>query len=139
MAIDDQNRDEKLQHDINREAAKISALSSNKLNKYEYLTGEKILPSYQKQMIEQAKFTYFPLGKAFEKQIKTIENQGEKQIKAIQNQGQVKTIKKYTYDDEDSPLISKQKEIFNKLVDKKLDEITRLDKKVNHDDLIYRY
>ena len=90
-------------------------------------------------MIQQAKFTYSPLGKAFEKQIKTIEDQGEKQIKAIQNQGQVKTIKKYTYDDEDSPLISKQKEIFNKLVDERLDEITELDKKVNHDDLIYRY
>ena len=90
-------------------------------------------------MRELPKFTYSPLGRAFEKQIKTIEDQGEKQIKAIQNQGQVKTIKKYTYDDEDSPLISKQKEIFNKLVDERLDEITKLDKKVNHDDLIYRY
>ena len=59
--------------------------------------------------MEQGKFANSPLGKAFEKQIKTIENQGEKQIKAIQNQGQVKTIKKYTYDDEDSSLISKQK------------------------------
>ena len=58
-------------------------------------------------MIEQAKFTYSPIGKAFEKQIKTIEDQGEKEIKAIQNQGQVKTIKKYTCDDEDSPLTSK--------------------------------
>ena len=48
-------------------------------------------------------------------------------------------FKKYTYDDEDSPLISKQKEISNKLVDERLDEITELDKKVNHDDLIYRY
>ena len=86
MTIDDQIRDEKLQHDINREAAKISALSSNKLNKYEYLTSEEILPSNQKQMIEQAKFTYSPLKKAFEKQIKTIEGQGEKQIKGIQNQ-----------------------------------------------------
>ena len=84
-------------------------------------------------MIQQAKFTYSPLGKAFEKQIKTIEDQGEKQIKAIQNQGQVKTIKKYDYDDEDSPLISKQKEIFNKLVDEKLDETTKLNKTVNHD------
>ena len=46
------------------------------------------------------------------KNIKTIENQGEKQIKVVQNKGQVKTIKKYTPDDEDSPLISKQKEIF---------------------------
>ena len=75
MTIDDQIRDEKLQYDINREAAKISALSSGKVGKYEYLTGEKTLPSNQKQIIEQAKFTYSPLGKAFEKQIKTIEDQ----------------------------------------------------------------
>ena len=94
MTINDQIRDGKLQYDVNREAAKISPLSSNKFNTCEYLTGEKILPSNQKQMTEQAKFTYSPLGKAFEKQIKTIEDQGEKQIKAIQNQGQVKTIKK---------------------------------------------
>ena len=87
MTIDDQIRDEKLQYDINREAAKISALSSNKFNKYKYLTGEEMLPSNQKQMIQQANFTYSPLGKAFEKQIKAIEDQGEKQIKPIQNQG----------------------------------------------------
>ena len=77
MTIDDQIRDEKLQYDINREAAKISALSSGKIDKYEYLTGEEILPSNQKQIIEQAKFTYSSLGKAFEKQIKTIEDQGK--------------------------------------------------------------
>ena len=58
MAIVDQIRDEKLQYDINREAVKISALSSNKINKYEYLTGEEIVPSNQKQIIEQAKSTY---------------------------------------------------------------------------------
>ena len=78
MTIDDQIRDEKLQYDINREAAKISALSSGKIDKYEYLTDEKISPSNQQQIIEQTKFTYSPLGKAFEKQIKTIEDQGEK-------------------------------------------------------------
>ena len=139
MTINDQIRDEKLQYDINREAAKISALSSGKIDKYEYLTGEEILPSNQKQMIEQAKFTYSPLRKAFKKQMKTMEDQGEKWIKAIQNQGQVKIIKKYAYDDEDSLLISKQKEIFNELGDKRLNEITELDKKVNHDDLVYRY
>ena len=72
MALQDQIRDEKLQYDINREAAKISALLSGKTNKYEYLNGEKILPPNQQQIIEQAKFTYSPLGKAFEKQIKTI-------------------------------------------------------------------
>ena len=109
MTINDQIRDEKLQYDINTEAAKISALSSGEIHKYEYLTGEDILPSNQQQIIEQAKFTYSPLGKAFEKQIKTIEDQGEKQMKAIQDQGQVKAIKKYTYDGKDTPLISKQK------------------------------
>ena len=78
MTIDDQIRDEKLQYDIIREAAKISALSSGKINKYEYLTGEEILPSNQKQIIEQAKFTYSPLGIAFEKQTKAIDDQGKK-------------------------------------------------------------
>ena len=78
MTIEDQIKDEKLQYDINREAAKISALLSGKVDKYEYLTGEEILPSNQQQIIEQAKFTYFPLGKAFQKQAKTIEGQGEK-------------------------------------------------------------
>ena len=48
--------------------------------------------------------------------MKIIENQGEKQIKVIQDQGQVKTIKKYAYDNKDTPLISKLKEIFNELV-----------------------
>ena len=72
-------------YDLNREAVKISALSSGKIHKYEYLTGEDILPSNQQQIIEQAKFTYSPLGKAFEKQIKTIEDQGEKQIDALEN------------------------------------------------------
>ena len=57
-----------MQFDINREAAKTSALSSGKINKYEYLTGKEILPSNQRQRIEQAKFTYSSLGKAFEKQ-----------------------------------------------------------------------
>ena len=63
MKINDQIKDEKLQHDINREAAKISTLSSGKNHKYEYLTGEDILLSNQQQIIEQAKFTYSPLGK----------------------------------------------------------------------------
>ena len=85
MTINDQVKDENLQYDINREEDKISSLSSGKIHKYEYLTGEDILPSNQQQIIEQATFTYSPLGKAFEKQIKTIENQGKKQIDALQN------------------------------------------------------
>ena len=80
-------RDKKLQYDINREAAKTSALSSGKIDQYEYLTGEEIFPSNQRQIIEQAKFSHSPLGKDFEKQTKTIEHQGEKQIKAIEDHG----------------------------------------------------
>ena len=77
MTIHYQIKDE-LQYDINRETAKISVLSSGKLHEYEYLTGEDILPSNQQQIIEQTKFTYSPLGKAFDKQIKTIEDHGKK-------------------------------------------------------------
>ena len=58
MTIEDQIKDEKLHYDINREAAKISALSSGKIDKYEYLTGEEILPSNQQQIIEQIKFLF---------------------------------------------------------------------------------
>ena len=79
------------------------------------------------------------MRKAFEKQIKTIEDQGKKQIKAIQDQKQVKTIKKYDFDPEDTPFISRQKEIFKELVHERLEKITDLDKKVNSDYLIYRY
>ena len=70
MTIHDKIRDEKPRYDINREAAKVSALSSGKINKYECLTGEEILPSDQRRVIEQARLTYFCLVKAFEKQIK---------------------------------------------------------------------
>ena len=83
MTIDDKIRDKKLQYDINREAAKISALSSDKIHKYKYLTGEDILLTNKQQIRQQAKFTYSPLGKAFEKQIKTIEDQGKKQVMAL--------------------------------------------------------
>ena len=70
MIIGDRIRDEKLQYDVKQDAKKISALSSGKIDKYEYFTGEKILPSNQKQMIKQAKFAYSPLGKTLEKQTK---------------------------------------------------------------------
>ena len=84
MYNNDQIRDEKLHYNISRKAAKISALSSGKIDKYEYLTGKEILPSNQQQIIEQAKFTYSLFGKAFEKQIKTIEDQGKKQVEALE-------------------------------------------------------
>ena len=85
MTINDQIRHEKLQYDINRKAAEISALSSGKIYSYEYRTDKDILPSDQQQIKEQEKFTYFPLGKVSEKQIKTIEDQGQKQLKALEN------------------------------------------------------
>ena len=86
MTTDGKIKDEKLQYEINREAAaKILALPFRKIDKYEYLTWKEILPSDQSRMIEQANLTYSPLGKSFEKQTKTIEKQGKKQIDAITN------------------------------------------------------
>ena len=105
MTVNDQIIDEKLQYDINGKAAKISALSSGKIDKHGYLTSNEILPSNQQQIIEQAKFTYSCLGKAFEKQIRSR----RKQIKAIKDQEPVKTIRKYIYDNEDTLLISNNK------------------------------
>ena len=87
MTIEGQSRDKKLQYNINREAGKISALSSGKIDEYEYLTGEEILSSNQRQVIEQAKLTYSPLGKNFEKQTKITEDQGKNQESAINESG----------------------------------------------------
>ena len=67
MTTGDKIRDEKLKYDINRKAAEISAFSSGKFDKYEYLTGEEILPCDQRRVIEQANFSYSPLRKALEK------------------------------------------------------------------------
>ena len=136
MTIEDQIKDEKLQYDINREAAKISALSSRKIDKYEYLTGEEILPSNQQQIMQQAKFTYSPLGKAFEKQIKTIEDQGKKQVKAIQDNKQLVNI--YKDDDyKDKLLLSREKEIFKDIYNKKLDKTEELNNKIDYNNLNY--
>ena len=124
MTINDQIRDEKLKSDINREAAKISVLSSGKIHKYEYLAGEDILPSNQQQIIEQAKFTYSPLGKAFEKQIKTIKDKGQKQIDALKNlKDQNKKLDNISgYQDE-------EREIFQNIYSKRLDKIEERTKK----------
>ena len=128
MTIGDQIKDEKLQYDINREAAKISALSSGKFNKYEYLTGEEILPSNKPKIIEQAKFEYSPLGKAFEKQVKTIEGQGKKQTEALENL----RLKEITRD--------KTKPIeYNNYFINELAKIRKSIEPVNFDNLIYYY
>ena len=92
------------------------------------------MPSNQQQINEQAKFTYSPLGKAFEKQTKTIEDQGEKQIKAIQDN------KQQLINDDDYKnklLISKEREIFKDIYNKRLDKIEELNNKIDYDDLKY--
>ena len=136
MTIEDQIKDEKLQYDINREAAKISALSSGKIDKYEYLTGEEILPSNQRQFIEQAKFTYSPLGKAFEKQTKTTEDQGKKQVKAIQDNKRPVNINNDD-DYKDKLLLSREREIFKDIYNKRLDKIEELKNNIDYNNLNY--
>ena len=135
MTIEDQIKDEKLQYDINREAAKISALSSGKFDKYEYLTGEEILPSNQQQIIQQAKFSYFPLGKAIEKQRKTIEDQGKEQVKAIEDNKQLVNINKDDY--KHKLLLSKEREIFRDISNKRLNKIEKMNNEIDYDDLDY--
>ena len=134
MTIKDQIKDKKLQYGINRKAAKIPALSSGKIDKYEYLTGGEILPSNQQRIIEQAKFTYSPLGKACEKQTKTIEDQGEKQIKSIQgNKQQLINDNDYKY----KLLLSKEREIFKDIYNNRLDKIEELNNKIDYNNLKY--
>ena len=82
MTIDDKIKDENLQYDVNKEAAKMSPLLSGKVNKYEFLTGEEILQFYQSRTIERAKFTEPPLTKAFEKK-KKIEDQRMKLVETL--------------------------------------------------------
>ena len=79
MTTDDKIQDEKLQHKIKRETAKISALSTRKIDKSEYLMGEEILPSNKSRIIEQARFTYSEQGK---KEIDAITNQN-KELEAL--------------------------------------------------------
>ena len=131
MTIEDQIKDEKLQYDINRKAAKKSALSSGKLDKYEYLTGEEILPSNQQQIIQQAKFNYSPLGKALEKQVKTIKDQGEKQVVALESlkdpDKKLPAIKDFI------PMENLNPEIINEI--KRIEEI---EKKVDRNRMVYK-
>ena len=106
-------------------------LSSKKFNKY-----EEILPSNQKQMIEQAKFTYFPLGKVLQKQIKTIEDQAEKQIEALKNLKDNKEKQIDNADDYNNKLlISKEREIFKNIYNERFNKLEELTKKINNDDL----
>ena len=106
-------------------------LSSGKLDKYEYLTGEEILPSNQQQIIQQAKFTYSPLGKALEKQRKTIEDQGEKQVVAFESLKD--SDKKLTPIKDFIPTENLNPEIINEI--KRIEEI---EKKVDRNKMVYK-
>ena len=130
MTINGQIRDEKLRSDVNREATKISALSSGKIHKYEYLTGQDILPFNDQQIIEQAKFTYSPLVKTFEKQIKTIKDQGQKQVEALNT---LKSNNQLTKED----MIPKNA-LNNDEATKELDKIKEIEKNVDREKLVYK-
>ena len=130
MTINDKIRDEKLQYDINTKAAEISAKSSGKPHKYEYLTGKDILPSNQQQIIEQANFTYSPLGKAFEKQIKTIDDQGKKQVDRLES---------LKPKEETKPIEDKPKIIFNELINKRKELMRELNDSVDRNNSKFKY
>ena len=134
MRIDDKIKDAKIQYDINREAAKMSALSSGKIDKYEYLTGEEILPSDQSRIIEQTKFTYSPLGKAFKKQIKTITDQEIKQVEAL------KALKPEENQELESTEGLFPKKMRNTEIENENDEIKKWEEKIkeNKTDLKYQ-
>ena len=127
MTIEDQIKDKKLQYKINSEAAKISALLSGKIDKCEYLTGEEILPSNQQQIIQQAKFNS-PLGKALEKQGKTIEDQGEKQVDAL------KTLYKKLPSIKDFVPTEK----FNLEIINEIKRIEEIEKNIDRDKMVYK-
>ena len=126
MTIDDKIRDEKLQNDITREVAKLLALSSGKIDEYKYLTGEEILPSNQRQIIEQAKFAYSPFGKAFEKQT-------EKQV------GALKSLDFSNKKDELQKIEGIfQQNLMNDLIRVKLKKTVKLQDVIKKDDLNYK-
>ena len=107
----------------------MSALSSGKIHKYEYLTGEDILPSNQQQIIEQARFTNSPLGNVFERQLKAIEDQGEKQVEALNT---LKSSNKLAIEN-----VIPKNALINDETKKGLDKIKEIEKNVNREKLIY--
>ena len=119
-------------HSVYTEQINKIALSSND---DKYLTGKDILPSNQQQIIEQAKFTYSPFGKTFEKQIKAIEDQGEKQVEALKD---LKDHQKQLANDyEDKLSILKEREMFKNIYNKRFDKIKELKEKIDDNNLVF--
>ena len=94
-------------------------------------------------MIEQAKVTYSPLGKAFEKQIKAIEDQGEKQIKVIEEHGKQlaksNALVKRNNDDAENKVLLKEKEIHDEIVAERKRKINTLNNKTEYDKVKYHF
>ena len=135
MTTNNRIRDEKLPYDVNRKAAKVSALYTGKIDKYEYLTGKQILPSNIQQIIEQIKFTYSPLGKGFGRQIKTTQDQRERGGDILKD---LKGYNKQLANDyEDKLLISNDREIFKNIYNKRLDKIEELTEKIGDNNLVF--
>ena len=101
------------------------------------LTGEDVLPSNQQQIIEQAKFTYSPLGKAFEKQIKTIEDQGQKQVDALKDLKPKEQTNAINDKSDDNTSISK--EIYHKILKERMNEILKMSREINYSNLVYDF
>ena len=136
------------QYDLDRKAAKISALSSNNLDKYEYLSGEDL--GLKPSAIEQAKFEYSPLGKIFNKgldknnqkeglfkRLENIKNKNEDQLQAIKDQGE-KQLKELKKTDKSKILkaiseISKKNDETNKL----LFEFKKIDRRLDKAELVF--
>ena len=112
--------------------------SSGKIHKYEYLTGEDTSPSNQQQIIEQTRFTYSPLRKDFDKQIKTIEDQGQKQTDALidlKSKEQAKAIP-YQSDDDNTSI---SKETYDEILEERMEEILKMSKEINYGKLVYDF
>ena len=134
IRIHDKITDEKLQHDLIREAANVPGLPSGKIDKYQYPPGEEILTSDYYRLIKQAKFAYSSLGKAFEKQIRTIEGQGSKQVeplkvfKPVEHQQKPESIERiFSEVLESSEIIKNQR-----------NEIKKLREQINRNDAVYK-
>ena len=110
----------------------ISIEKQRKLHKYQHLTGEDILPSNQQQIIEQTKFTYSPLGKAFHKEIKTIEDQGKKQVDALNT---LKSDNKLEIKDKD---MIAESSFANDESRKELNKIKEIEETIDREKLIYK-
>ena len=141
--LDRKTKQNEAQYDLDREAAKISALSSNNLNKYEYVTGEDL--DFKPSTIEKTKFEYLPLGRIFNKglseddkkegllkRLENIKDKNKQQLQAIEDQGkeQLKEIKNIGKD-KTQPRINKISEKNNK-ANKILEKFKKIDKMLDN-------